>query len=181
GEQIYNSGIPLFGVSSLASVEDNLITGINRAAESAATEAAPIFVDAITGITFADANNILFGPDNAATQFFKDNTFDGLFNTYEPKIDAAISSVTIGDASVEDLYASFVNSYNEVLTTNLGITTLAELTDLETMAEPDLSTHATNKGLDGLFLKVEQAEADIRNDPIARVTDLLKDVFGLQD
>ncbi len=186
GEDVYNTGFSnsLIGVDiqSLSGLEETLITGINRAAESAAEDAGPIFKNAILGMSFSDANNILFGADNAATQFFKDNTSEGLFSVYEPKIDQAINTVTIGDDSVEDLYNSFVNSYNNALNTDLGVVgTLGSLASLETISETDLSTHATNKGLDGLFLKVEEVEADIRTDPLARVTDLLKDVFGLQD
>ena len=75
GEQLYATGSEALGIKSLQSIEDELILGINRAAESAASEAFPIFADAITGITFDDANNILFGGvDNAATTFLKDNT-----------------------------------------------------------------------------------------------------------
>jgi len=163
-----------------------LITGINRAAESAASEAGPIFFDAITGITIADANNILFGPDDAATTFLRDNTFQSLFNTYEPRIDVAVNSVKVGDQSVESVYNSFISEYNNILSTNIptGILTsesLASLAGLEQIPETDLSAFATEEGLDGLFLKIEEEEASIREDPLARVTSLLQDVFSLLD
>jgi len=186
GEEIYNTGVPLLNISSLAGLEDNLITGINRAAESAASEAGPIFFDAITGITIADANNILFGPDDAATTFLRDNTFQSLFNTYEPRIDVAVNSVKVGDQSVESVYNSFISEYNNILSTNIptGILTsesLASLAGLEQIPETDLSAFATEEGLDGLFLKIEEEEASIREDPLARVTSLLQDVFSLLD
>ncbi len=186
GEEIYSTGIPLLGISSLADIEDELIMGINRAAESAASEAGPIFFDAITGITIADANSILFGEDDAATVYLKDNTFDALFDTYEPKINTAIANVKVGETSVEDLYASFVTNYNDILSKEiptglLSTQSFADLAGLEALDQPDLSAFATEKGLDGLFLKIEEEEANIRENPFARVTDILEEVFGLLD
>ena len=185
GEEVFAAGIPALGISSLADIEDELITGINRAAESAAGEAAPIFFDAITGITIADANNILFGGvNNAATTYLKDNTFNALFDTYEPKMNDAISSVTIGEQTVESLYTGFVTSYNDILATTVNPfsgETLADLGSLDTLANVDLSEFATGKGLDGLFLKVAEEEEKIRLDPLARINDILQDVFGLLD
>ncbi len=186
GEEIYTLGIPTLGINSLSGLEENLITGINRAAESAANEAGPIFVDAITGITIADANNILFGADNAATVYLKDNTFSALFNTYEPKIDQAINQVKVGEISVEDVYNNFVTEYNTILSTNIptGLfqsQALADVAGLTLLEEPDLSSFATNKGLDGLFIKIEEEEGRIRENPLNRVTELLQDVFGLLD
>lgn len=188
GESLYYNGFNLgiTSIPSLASFEDDLIIGINRAAESAAVEAGPIFVNAITSMTFNDANNILFGPDTAATRFFIDNTYDDLFSLYEPKLDEAISEVKVGDESVENLYASFVNTYNSILETSIptglvNTSSLADLSGLELLSNPDLSQHATEKGLDGLFLKVKNEEKNIRENPAARVTQLLKDVFSLQD
>ena len=185
GEDIFNTGIPLLGINSLADIEDELITGINRAAESAASEAAPIFFDAITGITIQDANNILFGGVNdAATTYLKDNTFDALFDTYEPKINTAISSVTVGDQTVEALYNDFVSGYNDILSTTvnpLNGQTLADVGGLTALPTTDLSEFATGKGLDGLFIKVAEEEEKIRLDPLARINDILQDVFGLLD
>lgn len=185
GEEIFSTGIPVLGISSLGDIENELITGINRAAESAANEAAPIFFDAITGITIQDANNILFGGvNNAATTYLKDNTFNALFETYEPKMNDAISTVTVGDQTVEDLYANFVTSYNNILSTSVNPLTgqtLAQVAELTTLENVDLSEFATGKGLDGLFLKVEGEEEKIRLDPLARINDILKDVFGLLD
>lgn len=185
GQQIYESGIPGF-TNSLQSIEDELIEGVNRAAESAATEAGPIFFNAITDITITDANNILFGANDAATVYLKDNTYESLFSTYEPKINQAISKVSVGEKTVEEAYANFVNSYNNVLNTQLptGLfsrASIAELANLNIIEAADLSSFATNKGLDGLFLKIEEEEGHIRENPLNRVTDILKEVFGLLD
>lgn len=189
GQRIYDQGLVIDGVvniSSLASVEDDLITGINRAAESAASEAGPIFFDAITGITISDAENILYGPEDAATMYLKDNTFQSLFDTYEPKVNDAVNSVTVGEQTVEEVYAKFVNDYNDILNTRVPVsllerTTIGSLTNLSTITSADISEHATQKGLDGLFLKVEEEEASIRENPLARVTEILQEVFGLLD
>ncbi len=185
GADVYSTGLQEFGIPSLQSLEDELILGINRAAESAATEAAPIFIDAIAGITIQDADNILFGgQDDAATQYLRDNTYTALFSTYEPQIDAAISNVTVGNTDVETLYANFVTTYNNVLSTEvvpiIG-TTVADLTELNDMENVDLSEFATGEGLDALFLRVQQEEANIRENPLARINDLLQEVFGLLD
>ncbi len=187
GEQLYSTGSEALGIKSLQSIEDELILGINRAAESAASEAFPIFADAITGITFNDANNILFGGvDNAATIFLRDNTFQSLFNTYEPQIQNAIDVVQINDVSVEQLYANFITDYNDILATSIptGLftsSTLAELANLQVMENTDLSEFATLRGLDGLFLRVEQEEENIRSNVGARISQILRDVFGQLD
>jgi hypothetical protein len=186
GEDIYSNGIPFLGVAPIRDVEEDLIMGINRAAESAASEAGPIFFDAITGITIQDANNILFGPEDAATTYLRDNTFQSLFSTYEPKIDQAVNAVTIGNRSVESIYNQYVSEYNGLLNTSIPVSlfdtqSLGQLANLETLDQTDLSAFATEKGLDGLFLKIQEEEGNIRQDPLARVNDLLQDVFGLLD
>lgn len=185
GEQIYNTGIPGF-TTGLKSIEDELILGINRAAESAASEAGPIFFNAITDITIDDAKGILFGEDDAATVYLRDNTFEALVTTYEPKIDQAINNVKVGNKSVEQLYNDFVTSYNNILATEVptglfSSTNIANLANLSSIDQTDLSTFATTKGLDGLFLKIKNEEANIRENPFNRVTDILKEVFGLLD
>jgi len=187
GETLYNTGFPALGINPLKSKEEELILGINRAAEAAAVEAKPIFVDAITAMTIVDAKNILFGGvDTAATSYLKTNTYSGLFSKFEPKLDAALNSVKIGDKSVAISYENFVSDYNGLLNTSVpsltgGSKTVASLMGLNSITATDLSEHSTNKALNGLFLKVSDVEADIRENPLARVTDLLKDVFGQLD
>jgi hypothetical protein len=186
GEQIYNQGIPLLGINSLADKEQELILGLNRAAEEAAKEAGPIFFDAIRGITISDAENILYGSDTAATAYLVDNTYQSLFDTFEPKVNNAVNSVTIGNRTVEELYGNFVSEYNNILNTSIQISllenpTLGSIAGIQTIEESDISAYATGRGLDGLFLKVQDEEANIRNNVNARVTSILKEVFGLLD
>ena len=175
GDQLYNGYSNSFlgiNIPGLKSKEDELIKGINRAAEDAATTAGPIFVDAITGITIVDGFNILFG---------KPRTKATLFNKYEPKIDASLKSVKIGSSSVVDEYEAFVQSYNDILNTSLGITTIGQLAGVNAIAAADLSVYSTERGLDGLFLKVSEEERDIRSNPLARVNAILQKVFGQLD
>lgn len=175
-------GNPLFQTNGLQGKEDDLILGLNRAAETAATEAKPIFVDAITGMTITDAAEILFGGvDTAATNYLRVNTYDNLYTAFEPKIDAALGSVQIGGTSVASLYEDYVADYNGLLNTNVLGSTVGSLMNINTIAATDLSDHGTRKGLDGLFLKVSEEEKNIREDPIARVTALLQEVFSQLD
>lgn len=186
GQQLYDGySNSLLGINvpGLSSKEDQLVVGINTAAEQAAATATPIFREAITGISITDATNILFGGDNtAATSYLEQETSSSLFANYEPKIDQALTSVKIGNSSVVDSYEDFVNSYNDMLNTTVGIFgTIGSLTNMQTVSQTDLSAYATQKGLDGLFLKIGEEEKDIRENPIARVNSILQNVFGELD
>ena len=138
---------------------DDFTLNMNRAAESAAKEAAPIFVDAIKSMTFADARNILNGPDNAATEFFKGRTTDALTAKFNPVISSALDS-----HNVTKYWSDITTTYNKI--------------PLVQKVETDLVKYTTGKALSGLFLKLEGEEKNIRNNPAARVTDLLQKVFG---
>lgn len=179
----YSNSLLGINIGGLQGQEDDLIGGINSAAESAASSAAPIFWDAITDISINDANDILFGGDNtAATQYLSGATSATLFGQYEPKIDLALNSLQIGNTSVVDSYEDYVNSYNDILNTSvLGFGTIGSLLNVNSVVTTDLSAFATQKGLDGLFLKIGEEEADIREDPLARVSTILTKVFGKLD
>lgn len=138
---------------------DDFTLNLNRAAESAAKEAAPIFVDAIKSMTFADARNILNGPDNAATEFFKAKTTDALTAKFTPVISNSLNS-----HNVTKYWTDITTTYNRI--------------PLVEKVETDLVKYATGKALSGLFLKLEGEEKNIRNNPAARVTELLQKVFG---
>ncbi len=139
---------------------NNLIERINRAAEAAASEATPIFINAINGITIEDGFAILRGADNAATEYLRSKTFSALFQAYEPKINASLTEV-----GAQQLWTQFTNTYNNLPTTFTPI--------------PDnLSEHTTTKALDGLFVTIAQEEKKIRENPEARVNDILRKVFG---
>jgi len=138
---------------------DDFILSMNRAAEKAAPQATSYFIDAIKGMTFEDATKILNGGDTAATQFFKSKTQDKLYTSFKPVISSSMNEVGV------------TRSYKEMM---------GQYESLPFMSKEslDLDHYVTNKGLDGLFYMIGQEEKKIRTDPAARVTDLLKSVFG---
>ncbi len=141
---------------------DKIVTTLNRAAEEASKEAAPIFINAIKGMTISDGFSILNGGEGAATRFLKDKTTSQLKQAFSPKVDAAIQKVEL-------------TKYWEPVVTRYNQTTI--LTGKEKV-NPDLNDYVLTKAIDGLFTMVEKEENQIRKDPVARVTDLLQKVFG---
>ncbi len=138
---------------------DEFITSMNRAAEQATPKAKSIFVNAITSMTIDDAKQLLNGGDTAATDFFKAKTSDKLYSAFRPVVDNSMNQV------------GTVQRYNALL----GQTQKLPLVKTQSL---DVGDYVTNKSLDGLFLIVAQEEKKIRTNPAARVTDLLKNVFG---
>lgn len=138
---------------------DDFVLTLNRSAEKAAAEAKPIFVDAVKQMTFADARNILQGPDNAATEYFKGKTTPALTAKFSPVISNALNS-----CNATKYWTDITSTYNKI--------------PLVTKVETDLVKYTTGKALDGLFLKLAGEEKKIRTNPAARVTELLQKVFG---
>ncbi len=138
---------------------DDFILSMNRAAEKAAPKAADYFVDSVKGMSIEDAKKILNGGNTAATDFFKSKTYDKLFSDFKPAISSSTDEVGV------------TRSYKEMM----GKYTSIPFMKAESL---DVDTYVTNKALDGLFYMVAQEEKKIRTDPGARVTDLLKKVFG---
>ncbi len=155
-------------------VQDVLLT-INRAAEDAAKEAAPIFVNSIKSMTISDAVGILKGQNNAATQYLHKTTYDQLFALYQPKIKSSVEKELVGGISTKESWDSLTGKWNTVANSVAG--KIAGLKPVNTQLEDYL----TAKALDGLFLKIADEEKLIRQDPAARVTSLLKRVFGSVD
>lgn len=142
---------------------DDFVLSMNRAAEKAAPEALSIFVEAIKEMTFEDAKNILNGGDTAATDFFKDKTQGKIHDAFKPLI-----ATSMDEVGVTRSYKKMINKYDI-------------LPFVQTIVKEDtidLDQYVTNKAADGLFYMVGQEEKKIRTDPAARVTELLKDVFG---
>lgn len=138
---------------------DKFITALNRGAEDAAKFAAPIFIDAITKMTIQDALSILKGDKDAATQYLKKTSTQALLAAFTPVIESSLNKTNATKA-----YTDIANTYNKI--------------PLVQKVNPNLTEYASNKAIDGLFLLVAQEEAKIREDPMARVSDLLKRVFG---
>lgn len=170
-----NLNNPLLQGLGLDQVIEDVILKINRAAEDAAGEAAPIFWDAITDMTIADGYNILHGEDTAATHYLRQNTFSELFDLYSPKMQTSLNKDIVAGVSAQDTWNTLTGQYNTVANSLVG-----QLAGLEPV-NTDLAAYVTKKGLDGLFVKIADEEKAIREDPLARVTDLLQRVFGSLD
>lgn len=155
-------------------VEDALLR-INRAAEDAATEAKPIFVNSIKSMTINDAFGILKGSNNAATQYLRKTTYDQLFQLYRPKIKVSVDKKLVGNVSTGESWNLLTGKWNGVANSTIGQITGLKPVDIS------LEDYLTEKALDGLFLKIEEEEKRIRENPAARVNDLLKRVFGSLD
>lgn len=155
-------------------VED-VILSINRAAEDAAKEVAPIFVNSIRQMTISDAFGILKGADNAATRYLIRTTRTDLYNLYKPKIRQSTEKDIIGAVSAKDSWDVLTGKWN--LFANSVAGRVAGVSPVNT----DLDDYLTNKALDGMFLKVEMEEKNIRENVSARITPLLQRVFGSLD
>ncbi len=138
---------------------DEFVVSMNRSAEQAAPLAKPIFTEAVTDMTFEDGHKILNGGDTAATDYFKEKTKAKLTEAFKPKITEAMDQV-----GVAAQYKSLVGEYSSLPFVN------AE--------QFDLDNYVVGKSLEGLFHTLAQEEQKIRNNPAARVTDLLKEVFA---
>ena len=155
-------------------VEDVIIR-INRAAEDAAKEVAPIFVSSVTQMSIKDAFGILNGADNAATNYLRNTTYSELYGLYKPKIQVSTEKKIIGNITTKESWNTLVSKWNSVANSIPG--RLANLKPVNT----DLDDFLTNKALSGMFLKVEAEELKIRKDISARITPLLQRVFGSLD
>ena len=140
-------------------VVDDFEHSMNTAAEQAAPKAKAIFFDAITQMTFDDARRILDGSDTAATDYLRAKTSVAIAGLFRPIITDSMNKV-----GVTRLYKQMVEPL--------------KMLPITSPVPVDLDAYATEKALNGLFVMVAEEEKKIRRDPAARVTDLLKDVFG---
>ncbi|MEO9804185.1 MAG: DUF4197 domain-containing protein [Reichenbachiella sp.] len=137
---------------------DEAVESMNRAAEDAANAAKDLFVTAIKNMEISDAISILKGNDDAATNYLKKSTRTSLEKKFEPNIKASLEKV---DAT--KYWNTVFGTYNKIPFVN--------------DVNPDLEKYVTQKAIDGLFVQVAKQELEIRKNPQARVTDLLKKVF----
>jgi Protein of unknown function (DUF4197) len=144
------------GLSSLA---DDVESRLNKGAEAAAPKTKELIWKAIEGMTLEDAQKIYSGPDNAATEYFKKVATPELTETVRPVIEEALN-----DAGAIVAYDKLVGQFAQ--------------NPLVPNVKSDLTTHATDMALEGLFHYLATEEAAIRNNPVARTTDILKSVFG---
>lgn len=147
------------GMGKLA--DEGLIV-LNRAAEDAVKEATPIFVNAITNMSFTDAKNILMGADNSATSYLQKTTSNPLYGKFNP-----IVKNSLGKVGADKVWAGIISKYNSL--------------PLVTKVNPDLNDYVTNKAMEGVFKMISVEEKNIRTNLSSRTSDLLKKVFALQD
>jgi hypothetical protein len=141
---------------------DDVILSLNRAAEDAAKQAKPIFIDAIRHMTLQDVTNILLGPKDAATQYFKRTTSPQLILAFKPVIQASLNKV-----GATKYYGDAANEYNKVPFVH--------------KMNPDISDYVTQKAIDGLFYEIAIEELNIRKNISARTSPLLQKVFAFAD
>ncbi|MGN6400405.1 MAG: DUF4197 domain-containing protein [Flavisolibacter sp.] len=137
---------------------DNAILSMNRAAEDASKEVAPIFVNAIKGMSIQDGVGILKGGDFAATNYLKDKTTASLTEKFRPVIEASLQKV-----NATKYWNAVFSTYNTFSSEKVNT---------------DLVAYVTEKALSGIFYQVGLEEQKIRKDPVARTTDLLRKVFA---
>ncbi|MCG8582153.1 MAG: DUF4197 domain-containing protein [Bacteroidales bacterium] len=153
-------------------VIEDVILHINRAAEDAAKDAGPVFWGAIRQMSITDAFNILNGESDAATQYLKSSTYNELFKLYNPKIQASLDKEIAAGISPNMSWETLTGKWNKI-----ADNPLAQMAGLNTV-NVDLDAYLTEQALNGLFIKIAEEEEHIRKDPMARVNDILKRVFG---
>jgi hypothetical protein len=140
---------------------DNFILTLNRGAEDAAKQAKPIFIDAIKKMSITDAVTILKGQPDAATQYLKKTTLTQLKAQFTPVIKASLDKV-----EATKYYSNLANTYDKI--------------PFVKKVNPDLTAYTTDLAIQGLFVMIANEEKNIRANPVARTSDLLKKVFGLK-
>ncbi len=139
---------------------DDFIISMNRAAEDACKTAAPIFVKAIKEMSITDGIEILKGADSSATTYLRTKTQDSLTAKFKPIIKNSLDKV---DAT--KYWEKIVTTYNAIPLVNKKV-------------NPDLAAYVTEKSMLGIYTEIALQEKDIRANPVARTTDLLKRVFN---
>lgn len=137
---------------------------LNQAAELAAKEAVPVFVDAITSMTIQDGFTLLRGGENAATNYLREKTSATLRAKFTPVVEKATSQVAL-----TSYWQPVATAYNTATIFTGG-----------KAVQPDLNAYVTDRAMDGLFILLAQEEKTIRQDPVARTTALLQKVFAAQ-
>ena len=154
---------------------DKAVLSLNRSAEDAVNEATPIFKSAISNMSITDAVGILFGKENAATEYLRKSTYSQLKAAFAPKVKLSLDKPLVANVSTAKTWNTLTSTYNQVAGTTVG-----SIAGLKTV-HVDLENYVTEKALDALFVKVAAEEKSIRTNPAARVSTLLKKVFGQLD
>lgn len=154
---------------------EKAVLSLNRSAEDAVKTAAPIFGNAITNMSFTDATGILFGGNNAATEYLRKTTYAQLKAAFAPKVKASLSKPLVANVSTAQTWNSLTTTYNSVARSAAG-----NIAGLKTV-DVNIENYVTEKALDALFSRVAAEEKSIRTNPTARINDILRKVFGQLD
>lgn len=146
----------------LGNLADEGLKVLNRAAEDAVSEATPIFNDAVKSMTFNDAKNILLGNDRAATSYLENRTQYSLYDKFHPVINNSFNKV-----GADQIWKNLITQYNAIPFT-------ADV-------NPDLTDYVTSEALKGVYKMIAVEEKEIRTNLSSRTTDILRQVFALQD
>jgi hypothetical protein len=146
----------------MSGLTDKGVELLNRAAEDAVKESVPIFAHAISTMSFADAKSILMGNDSSATTYLYKKTNDSLYQKFYPQVEKSLAKV-----GADEAWNVMITKYNRISFTS--------------KANPDLKDYVTRKALIGVFKMITVEEKKIRGNLNSRTTDLLKQVFALQD
>lgn len=157
--QKVDSGLRKIGLNSLA---DEGLKVLNRAAEDAVKEAAPIFVSAVKNMSFSDAKGILMGNEMATTTYLQNSTSTALYAKFNPVVKNSFSKV-----GADKIWTNIITKYNSL--------------PLVTKVNPDLNDYVTNQAMNGVFKMIAVEEKTIRTDLSARTSTLLQNVFAIQD
>ncbi len=157
--QKVDKALRAMGMGNLA---DEGIKSLNRAAEDAVKEATPIFVNSIKTMSITDAKTILMGNDTAATSYLQKSTSSALYTKFSPVVQQSI-----GKVGADKIWASIITKYNKL--------------PLVSKVNPDIADYVTNKAMEGVFKMIAVEEKSIRGNLSSRTSDLLKQVFALQD
>lgn len=154
-----DSGLRKLGLSSLA---DEGLKVLNRAAEDAVKEATPIFVTAITNMSFTDAKSILLGNDSAATTYLQNSSSAALYTNFNPIIKNSFAKV-----GADKIWYDIITKYNTI--------------PLVKKVNPDLTDYVTTQAMNGVFKMIAVEEKNIRTNLNSRTSLLLQKVFAMQD
>lgn len=137
---------------------DKAVLSMNRAAEDASKFVGQIMWNSIQQMTIQDAIGILRGGDFAATEYLKRTTTQQLTAAFRPVIDRSLNNV-----QATRYWSDVFSVYNKLS---------------KNPVNTDLGVYVTEKALSGLFYHIGLQEQQIRRDPVKRVTEILRRVFG---
>ncbi len=152
----------LKNIPGFSNIETELLEKMNHGAEDAAKEAGPVFLTAIRQMTIQNATSILMGADNSATTYLQQKTTTELYGKFNPFIVTSLNKI-----GANNLWKKAADAYNKL--------------PFVTKVNSDLDDYVTNQALKGLFGKIGEEEKNIRNNKLARTSELLKKVFAKQD